>query len=86
MKIVALARDWAQRKDATPVQIALAWLLAQRDFIVPIPGTTKWPHLRENMGALDVRFTAGELAEFRTALAALPVVGNRPASKAQENE
>lgn len=86
MKVVALARDWAQRKDATPVQIALAWLLAQRDFIVPIPGTTKWPHLRENMGALNVRFTAGELTEFRTALAALPVVGNRAASKARENE
>ena len=86
LKIVALARDWAQRKNATPVQIALAWLLAQRDFIVPIPGTTKWPHLRENMGALDVRFTPGELAEFRTALAALPVVGNRPASKARDNE
>lgn len=86
MKIVALARDWAQRKDATPVQIAMAWLLAQRDFIVPIPGTTKWPHLRENMGALDVRFTADELAEFRTALTALPIIGNRPDSKAQENE
>ncbi|MBS0430908.1 MAG: aldo/keto reductase [Proteobacteria bacterium] len=86
MKIVALAREWAQRKDATPVQIALAWLLAQRDFIVPIPGTTKWPHLRENLGAVDVRFTAGELAEFRNALTALSVVGNRPASKAQENE
>ncbi|WKZ11399.1 MAG: aldo/keto reductase [Gammaproteobacteria bacterium] len=86
MKIVALARDWAQRKEATPVQIALAWLLAQRDFIVPIPGTTKWPHLRENMGALDVHFTAGELAEFRTALEALPIVGNRPTSKARENE
>ena len=86
LKIVALARDWAQRKNATPVQIALAWLLAQRDFIVPIPGTTKWPHLRENMGTVDVRFTPGELAEFRTALAALPVVGNRPASKARDNE
>ena len=86
MKIVALAREWAQRKNATPVQIALAWLLAQRDFIVPIPGTTKWPHLRENMGALDLRFTAAELAEFRSALAALPIVGNRPASKAKENE
>ncbi|MCC7182461.1 MAG: aldo/keto reductase [Rhodocyclaceae bacterium] len=86
LKIVALARDWAQRKDVTPVQIALAWLLAQRDFIVPIPGTTKWPHLRENMGALSVRFTAGELAELRIALAALPVAGNRAASKARENE
>jgi len=86
LAVVALARDWAQRKEATPVQIALAWLLAQRGFIVPIPGTTKWPHLRENMGALDVRFTAGELAEFRAGLTALPVIGNRPASKARENE
>lgn len=86
MKIVALARDWAQHKNATPVQIALAWLLAQRDFIVPIPGTTKWPHLRENLGALDVRFSASELAEFRSALEALHIVGNRPASKAKENE
>ncbi len=86
MKIVVLARDWAQRKQATPVQIALAWLLAQRDFIVPIPGTTKWPHLRENLGALDVRFSVDELAEFRTALEALSVAGNRPAGKAQENE
>ena len=86
LKIVALARDWAQHKNATPVQIALAWLLAQRDFIVPIPGTTKWPHLRENLGALDVRFSASELAEFRSALEALHIVGNRPASKAKENE
>ena len=86
LKVVALARDWAQRKDATPVQIAMAWLLAQRDFIVPIPGTTKWPHLRENMGTLDVRFTPAELTELRTALVALPVAGNRPASKARENE
>ncbi|MFV0359255.1 aldo/keto reductase [Tropicimonas sp.] len=86
MAVVALARDWAQRKDATPVQIALAWVLAQRDFIVPIPGTTKWPHMRENWGATEVSFTGEELAEFRTALEALPVAGNRPDSKARENE
>lgn len=85
MAVVALARDWAQRKEATPVQVAMAWLLAQRDFIVPIPGTTKWPHLRENLGALDVRFTADELAEFRAALEAPPIVGNRPASDANVN-
>ncbi len=59
MKVVGLAREWAQRKNATTVQIALAWLLAQRDFIVPIPGTTRWPHLRENLGAVDVHFSAG---------------------------
>ncbi|MFV0360504.1 aldo/keto reductase, partial [Tropicimonas sp.] len=86
MAVVALARDWAQRKDATPVQIALAWVLAQRDFIVPIPGTTKWPHLKENIGATEVAFSSEELVELRTALEALPISGNRPDSKAMENE
>ena len=86
MQVVALARDWAQRKDATPVQIALAWLLAQRDFIVPIPGTISWPHMRENMGATAISFTGDELAELRTALEALPVAGNRPDSAAYENQ
>ncbi|MEZ5533487.1 MAG: aldo/keto reductase [Steroidobacteraceae bacterium] len=86
MRVVALAREWARRKEATPVQIALAWLLAQRDFIVPIPGTTKWPHLRENLGATEIRFTSDELANFRAALKALPVAGNRPDSKAMENQ
>ncbi len=84
--VVALAREWAQRKEATPVQIALAWAMAQRDFIVHIPGTTKWPHLVENRGALDVSFTSEELAELNTSLAALPVVGNRPESAAYENQ
>ena len=79
-------REWAQRKSATPVQIALAWLLAQRPFIVPIPGTTRWPHLREDVDALQVTFSQQELNEFRTALEALPIVGNRPDSKATENE
>jgi aryl-alcohol dehydrogenase-like predicted oxidoreductase len=86
MAVVALAREWAQRKDATPVQIALAWALAQRDFIVHIPGTTKWPHLKENLGATQVSFSESELAELRTALEALPVVGNRPESAAYENQ
>ncbi len=86
LAIVALTRNWAQRKEATPVQIALAWLLAQRNFIVPIPGTTKWPHLHENMGATEISFSNAELAEFRTALEALPVAGNRPISMAMESE
>lgn len=86
MKVVALAREWAQRKSATSVQIALAWLLAQRPFIVPIPGTTRWPHLRENMGATQVRFTPAELAEFNTALRALAIVGNRGRDQALRNE
>lgn len=86
MKVVGLAREWAQRKDATPVQIALAWLLAERPHIVPIPGTTRWPHLKENMGALDVRFAPAELKEFRTALEAIPVIGARERAKAFQNE
>ena len=86
LAVVDLAREWAQRKDATPVQVALAWVMAQRDFIVPIPGTTKWPHLKENLGATEIHFTADELTELRTALNALPVVGNRPDSAAYENQ
>ena len=86
MKVVALAREWAQRKSSTPVQIALAWLLAQRPFIVPIPGTTRWPHLRENLGATQVRFTPTELVEFNTALQGLAIAGNRGHDKALRNE
>jgi len=75
--LAELVRTWAQRKDATPAQIALAWLLAQRPWIVPIPGTTNTQHLRENIGALKVRFTPGELAELNTAVAEIEVAGTR---------
>ena len=75
--LVELVRTWAQRKQATPAQIALAWLLAQRPWIVPIPGTTNPEHLRENLGAVGVRFTPAELAELNTAVAAIKVAGTR---------
>ncbi len=77
MALVELAREWADRKGAKPGQIALAWLLAQGDNIVPIPGTTQMPHLRDNIGAAHITFAADELADLRTALDAIEVRGGR---------
>jgi aryl-alcohol dehydrogenase-like predicted oxidoreductase len=77
MSLVALVKQWAQRKDAAPGQIALAWLLAQKPWIVPIPGTTNATHLVQNIGAAAVRFTPAELAELNTAVRAIEVVGQR---------
>ncbi|MFV0301259.1 MAG: aldo/keto reductase, partial [Paracoccus sp. (in: a-proteobacteria)] len=62
---------------ATPAQVALAWLLAQRPWIVPIPGTTKLHRLEENLGAVDVELTTGDLAEIETAAAAIQIEGER---------
>jgi aryl-alcohol dehydrogenase-like predicted oxidoreductase len=67
----------AAEKGATPAQIALAWLLAQRPWIVPIPGTTKLHRLEENLGAVAVELTAGDLDRIRTALAGIETVGDR---------
>lgn len=77
LAIIALVRDWARRKGATPAQIALAWLLVQEPRIVPIPGTTKTPHLLDNLGADAVRFTPEEVRELNAALARTPVHGAR---------
>ena len=62
LALVELLRDVAKRKGATPAQIALAWLLAQKPWIVPIPGTTKVHRLEENLGAAAVELTAADLA------------------------
>lgn len=75
--ILSLLRQWAQRKNATPSQIALAWLLAQKPWIVPIPGTTNIAHLDENLGAVRVSFSAAELGEFNQALSGIVVHGAR---------
>lgn len=77
LALVELARSWAERKQATPAQIALAWLLAQRPWIVPIPGTTQMPHMLENIGATSVRFSPSELAELNRAVTAFDVRGKR---------
>ncbi len=81
--LVALLQRLAEDRKATPAQIALAWLLAQRPWIVPIPGTTKLHRLEENLGAADVVLNADDLAQIDAALATVEVQGDRyPASLA----
>ena len=77
MQFVALIKTWAARKQAAPVQIALAWLLAQKPWIVPIPGTTVMAHLHENIAAASVQFSTSELAELNTAVRAITAHGLR---------
>ena len=74
---VELVSRVAQQKKATPAQIALAWLLAQKPWIVPIPGTTKLHRLEENLGAVDVKLSAEELRELGDASAKIPAQGAR---------
>ena len=75
--MVDLLQNFAQQKDATPAQIALAWLLAQRPWIVPIPGTTKLHRLEENLGAADVELTPEDLSQMDAAASAIEVQGER---------
>ena len=77
LQLVALLQRWAERKQAAPAQIALAWLLAQTPWVVPIPGTTQMAHMVENTGAADVRFTPGERTELNAAVRAIEVRGQR---------
>ena len=81
--IVELVTRMAVKKRATPAQIALAWLLAQKPWIVPIPGTTKLHRLDENLGAVDVELTADDLRELGEAASATPVHGARYAESSQ---
>jgi aryl-alcohol dehydrogenase-like predicted oxidoreductase len=77
LALVRLLRDWAERKQATPARIALAWLMAQQPWIVPIPGTTQMAHLLDNVGAGEVVFSAEELRELNASVAAVAVQGER---------
>jgi aryl-alcohol dehydrogenase-like predicted oxidoreductase len=77
MPFVELLQRVGEKKNATPAQVALAWLLAQKPFIVPIPGTRNIGHLTENLAAAQVALTPAELREIRTASAALEVHGGR---------
>jgi aryl-alcohol dehydrogenase-like predicted oxidoreductase len=77
MQLVDLIKTWAIRKQASPVQIALAWLIAQKHWIVPIPGTTVMTHMIENIGAAEVQFTRGEIAELTAAVKTIEVRGQR---------
>jgi len=78
--VVSIAKD----KNATPAQIALGWLLAQKTFIVPIPGTSKLHRLQENIGATNVSLTNDELNKINSALATIKIVGERYPAQIQE--
>ncbi len=75
--LVDLLGQIAARKEVTPAKVALAWLLAQKPWIVPIPGTTKLHRLEENIGAAAVRLTSGDLGEIDSALAEVTIEGDR---------
>src|SRR5580704_13002046 len=75
--LIASSRRPLQRKKATTAQLSLAWLLARKPFIVPIPGTSKVLHLQENIGASNLVLTAEDLEEIESALSHLAVHGGR---------
>ncbi|MBN2910277.1 aldo/keto reductase [Polycladomyces sp. WAk] len=75
--LVELIKKVAARKNATPAQIALAWVLAQKPWIVPIPGTRKLERLEENLGAVDVELTLEELSDLNDALSKIEILGDR---------
>ena len=81
MPVVDLLRRVADKKNATPAQIALAWLLAQKPWIVPIPGTRNMDHLNENLGAINVPLTPADLREIETAFSRIKVHGGRMGEK-----
>ena len=81
MPVVDLLKRIAARKDATPAQVAIAWLLARKPWIVPIPGTRNMDHLSENLGAINVRLTPADLREIDAALAKIKVHGGRMGEK-----
>ncbi len=77
MPIVEFLKRFAEKKNATPAQISLAWLLAQKPFIVPIPGTRNIDHLHENLGAINIELTPADISEIETAFSKIKVHGGR---------
>jgi len=77
LALVELLKKWSAQKQATPAQISLAWLLSQKPWIVPIPGTTQMAHMMENIGAEKVKFNSAELLEFNKQLDAIQILGER---------
>jgi aryl-alcohol dehydrogenase-like predicted oxidoreductase len=75
--LVELLETFGRRRNATPAQVAIAWLLAQKPWIVPIPGTTKLARLEENLGAAEIEFSAEELRELDEAASRIPIEGAR---------
>jgi len=83
-KLVDLLGEIALEKGGTPAQIALAWIWAQRPFLVPIPGTTKSHRLKENIGAVDIHLTPADLLKMEEALAGIEIKGDRYPKKLQQ--
>ena len=83
-QLVDMMNDIAREKSAAPAQIALAWLLAQKPWIVPIPGTTKQHRLIENIGGANVVLTAAEIDNIDASFAAIPVQGERYPTQLQK--
>ena len=77
LALVKLVKSWAAKKQATAAQISLAWLLSQKPWIVPIPGTTQMAHMLENIGGDEVKFTADDLKQFNQELSGISVKGLR---------
>jgi aryl-alcohol dehydrogenase-like predicted oxidoreductase len=75
--VIDILKEFGDHRDLTVAQVALAWLLAQKPFIVPIPGTTKSAHLQENMGSADYEFTANELEKLTADLSSVKIEGER---------
>jgi len=82
--LVDLITEIAAQKQATPAQIALAWILAQKSWIVPIPGTTKSERFNENIGSVGVELTQADLRQIEEALAKIDIVGERYSVAAQK--
>ena len=77
LALVELLKKWAKTKNATPTQISLAWLQAQKPWIVPIPGTTQMEHMKENIGADAIKFSDSELQTFNKELNEINILGER---------
>ena len=77
MVLADMVKDFAAKKNVTPAQIALAWILYQKPWIVPIPGTKKLERLKENIGACNVIVTKEELNELNNEISKINIVGER---------
>lgn len=85
MAMVDVVKQMAERKQVTPAQVALSWLIAQRPFIVPIPGSRSLRHLTDNIGAASVGYTEAEMKELNDKLSSIVLKGNRYSPEAQKN-
>ena len=77
LALVDVLKKWGEKKNSTPGQISLAWLLHQKPWIVPIPGTTQMAHMLENNGATAVKFSADELSQFNKEVNEIKIQGAR---------